>query len=103
VSDGTPTTFARARATLWRRVGAEVLLAGAEGSQIDRLSVPASALWFRLERPRGRDELVADLAEEFDARPADIADHVDGLIEQLSDRGWIRRVGRAEGPDGADG
>jgi Coenzyme PQQ synthesis protein D (PqqD) len=97
------TTFARAGATLWRRVGAEVLLAGLEGSQIDRLSVPASALWQRLERPLGREELVAALADDFGLVAADIADHVDGLIEQLAGRGWIRRVGGSEDPDGADG
>jgi Coenzyme PQQ synthesis protein D (PqqD) len=96
-------TFARADATLWRRVGAEVLLAGPEGSQIDRLSVPASALWHRLERPLGRDELVAALADDFGLATADVADHVDDLIEQLAGRGWIRRAGRVEDPDGADG
>jgi hypothetical protein len=78
-------------------VGPEVLLAGADGSGIDRLSVPASALWHRLERPLGREKLVTALADDLGVEPAEIADHVDGLIEQLSARGWIRAV---EGADG---
>jgi hypothetical protein len=97
VSGATRPAFARAGAALWRRVGPEVLLAGADGSGIDRLSVPASALWHRLERPLGREELVTALADDLAVEPAEIADHVDGLIEQLSARGWIRAV---EGADG---
>lgn len=97
MSGGASPAFARAGGTLWRRVGPEVLLAGADGSEIHRLSVPASALWLRLERPLGRDELVAALADEFDADAADIAPHVDRLLGELGTRGWVRPLDRADG------
>jgi hypothetical protein len=97
VSDVAQAAVARAGRALWRRVGPEVLLAAADGSQIDRLSVPASALWLRLERPLGRDRLIAALAEDFEADPADIAAHVDRLLEELGARGWVGPADRADG------
>lgn len=81
--------YARAEATLWRRVGDEVLVASPDGSEIERLSLPASAVWRLLERPLARDALTAALAAEFHSEIADIAGHVDRLVDELGARGWV--------------
>lgn len=97
MTEGARPAFGRVGAALWRRVGPEVLLAGLDGSEIDRLSVPASALWLLLERPLGREELVAALADEFDIEAGDIAGHVDRLLDELVTRGWLEPAERADG------
>lgn len=76
---------------LWRRVGDEVLVAGSDGSDVDRLSMTASAAWMLLEAPRTRRDLTTALAAEFVAPAEDIADHVDHLINVLEQRGWAIR------------
>jgi hypothetical protein len=74
---------------LTRRVGDEVLLARPEGSGVDRLSVPASALWLLLERPRTRADLIRALAADFEMGVDEMVGHADRLIRELESRGWI--------------
>jgi hypothetical protein len=64
--------FARAPSVLWRRVGAEVLLADPAGRDVERLSIPASASWLLLERPRPVAELTRLLADELSADAGEI-------------------------------
>jgi hypothetical protein len=87
-----PPVFARSTAALWRRVGDEVLLAAPDRSEIDRLSVPASAAWLLLERPQTRADLTEALAGKFEVVPTEIAEHVDRMVEELEARGWVVRA-----------
>jgi hypothetical protein len=77
---------------LWRRAGVEVLLAGPDGSEVDALSLPASAAWLLLERPRTLAELTDGLASRFAADRDEIADRVARLVDELEGRGWLARV-----------
>jgi hypothetical protein len=79
-------------AVLSRRVGDEMLLARLEGSGVDRLSVPASALWLLLDRPRTRADLIRALAADFEMGAEEMAEHVDQLIQELESSGWIWRA-----------
>jgi hypothetical protein len=86
------TTFVRTSDALWRRVGSEVLLASPEGPEVASLSVPASAAWLLLDRPRTTRELVESLALEFSVDTEEIRGRVDDLVQQLETRGWLVRV-----------
>jgi coenzyme PQQ synthesis protein D (PqqD) len=77
---------------LSRRVGDEVLLARPEGSGVDRLSIPASALWLLLERPRTRADLIRLLGADFEMGAEEMAGHIDRLIRELESSGWIARA-----------
>lgn len=81
--------YRRAPATLWRRVGDEVLLATPEGDDVDRLSAPAAAAWLLLEPPRTRDELTRAMAEELGAGKPEIEERIEDLLGQLAGRGWV--------------
>jgi hypothetical protein len=76
---------------LWRRVGNEVLLATPEASDIDRLSLPASAVWLLLDQPQSREVIERALAEEFEVSSQEISEHVTRLIQELEDRRWLVR------------
>jgi len=84
-------TYARSATALWRRVGAEVLLASPEGTGVESLSVPASAAWLLLERPRTAGDLAAALAGRFPSGSDGIERHVSKILEDLGSLGWIVR------------
>jgi hypothetical protein len=86
--------YVRTAAALWRRVGGEVLLAAPEGSEVERLSLPASAAWQLLDRPRTTAELTELLADEFATPRDEIGGRVLALLEELEAGGWLVRVGR---------
>jgi hypothetical protein len=88
--------YARSTTALWRRAGGEVLLARPEGSDVDGLSMPASAAWLLLERPLTLSELTGALAHEFSVGREEIAGHVVELVDQLEERGWLVRVSTRE-------
>jgi len=79
----------RSSHVLWRRIGEEVLVADAEGTDVSSLSAPASAAWMLLDRPRTREELVDELAARFGGSAPEIADRAERLIDQLEGRGWV--------------
>jgi hypothetical protein len=84
--------YARATGALWRRVGGEVLLATPEGPDVASLSVPASAVWLQLDRPRTTGELAESLAGDFSLEAREIRGRLDDLVQQLEARGWLVRV-----------
>lgn len=84
-------TFRRASYALWRRIGAEVLIADADGTDVSRLSPPASAAWLLLHRPRRHDDLVEELAVRFGDPISEVAGHVERLLDELEQRGWVAR------------
>lgn len=94
--------YARSTAVLWRRVGGEVLLAAPEGTDVDRLSLPASETWMLLERPRTPVEITDALARAFPADGVQIAARVEEILGQLEGRGWVARVDDGEGPTDGD-
>lgn len=81
-------------AVLWRRVGDEVLLAAPEDAGVYGLSIPASSLWFLLERPQTREDLTRSLAADFEMDPGETSRHVDRLIREMESAGWIVREHR---------
>jgi hypothetical protein len=85
-------TIARAPSVLWRRVGAEVLLADPAGRDVERLSIPASAGWLLLDRPRSVAELTGLLADELAADAGEIEDRVSALVDELRSDGWLVAV-----------
>jgi hypothetical protein len=90
--------YARSPTALWRRVGAEVLVAAPEGSEVDRLSLPASATWLFLERPRTAAALTRLLADEFPVPNEQIGERVRALLLELESGGWLVRS--SENPAG---
>jgi hypothetical protein len=90
--------IARAPSVLWRRVGAEVLLADPAGQDVERLSVPASATWLLLDRPRPMAELTRLLADELGADRDEIGDRVVALVDELRSHGWLEAVDAGSGP-----
>jgi hypothetical protein len=63
-----------------------------DGPQVDRLSIPASAAWLLLERPRTLRELTGALAEEFAVGRGEIGPRVEELVGELVSRGWLVRA-----------
>jgi hypothetical protein len=84
--------FVRASGALWRRVGGEVLLATPGAPEVSSLSVPASAAWLLLDRPRTTAELAEALAGEFSVDTDEIRGRVGDIVDQLEARGWLERV-----------
>jgi hypothetical protein len=90
--------FARAPSVLWRRVGAEVLLADPAGRDVERLSIPASASWLLLERPRPVAELTRLLADELSADASEIQERVTAIVDELRSHGWLVAADTDPGP-----
>lgn len=101
----TEPTVVRSSPALWRRVGAEVLLADPDGAEVERLSVPASAAWMLLERPRTMGELTRGVAAELGLPQDEVGAHVESVVAGLQTRGWLRRADGDEraGGDPGDG
>jgi hypothetical protein len=89
--------IARAPSVLWRRVGAEVLLADPAGQDVERLSIPASASWLLLDRPRPVAELTRLLADELATDAEEIEDRVVALVDELRSHGWLEAVDAGSG------
>jgi hypothetical protein len=89
---------ARAPSVLWRRVGAEVLLADPAGRDVERLSIPASASWLLLERPRSVPELTRLLADELSDDAGEIEARVAVLVDELRSHGWLVAADAGSGP-----
>ena len=87
-----PRTFRRTPRALWRRVGDEVLVADAEGSDVSSLSASASAAWLLLEEPRTREELIDGLVAGCELPAIEVAKHVDRMLHEFERREWVVRV-----------
>lgn len=87
----------------FQKMNDEVLVVDPRTREVHLLNATATRIWDLLERPRTREELVAALAEEFDA-PAEVlrADLVASLAE-LGAKGLVGVDAATGGErDGAD-
>jgi len=94
---GSSVRFRRSPSALFREVGPEVLLAAVERPGFDVLSGPATDVWDLLDRPQTLDELVASLADRYDAPRTSIETDVQRLLDELTRRGWIEEVSPSVG------
>jgi Coenzyme PQQ synthesis protein D (PqqD) len=83
------TMYQRSPCVLWRRVGVEVLVADADGSEVNTLSWPAAVAWMLLDRPRTRENLTEEMAVRLNASMEEIAEHVERVLAQLEERGLV--------------
>ena len=90
-----PVRYRRNDRVLWRRTGDGALLALPDEEGFERLSPSGAAVWELLAEPTTTPEVVAELAELFDASPDTIARDVDALLELLVRRGLIEGEGGA--------
>lgn len=84
--------FQRSPNALFRRVGGDIILATAEREDFDSLSSTASAAWELLDKPKGLDQLVNELALGYDLQPHSIVSDVAALLLDLLRRAWIEEV-----------
>lgn len=91
------TRFVRSSVALSRRVGGEVLLAAPDGTEIDRLSDSAGAVWSLLEEPMAVPALVTTLSEAYGVPEERIAADVEALLADLVRRGWVEEVAVDDG------
>ena len=84
--------FRRSPDALHRRVGGDVILATPHREDFDSLSSTASAAWELLDSPKGLDQLVNELALEYQMQPHAIVSDVAALLLDLLRRGWIEEV-----------
>ncbi|MGH6787844.1 MAG: HPr-rel-A system PqqD family peptide chaperone [Novosphingobium sp.] len=67
----------------------EAVVMDLDSGQFYSLSGTALAVWRLVDGARGRSELIAELADRFGTRPAEIAADVDAFLDELSDAGLI--------------
>ncbi len=70
-----------------------MVLTTAERSDVHALSLPASAAWLLLDRPRTLSEIADALADEFEVGRPEIDERVAGLVAELESAGWLVRGG----------
>lgn len=84
--------FRRSPKALFRRVGADVILATPGREDFDSLSGTAGAAWELLERPHNLGDLVNQLAAVYGMQPQTIVSDVAALVLDLLRREWIVEV-----------
>jgi Coenzyme PQQ synthesis protein D (PqqD) len=84
----------RTPAAVWRRCLDGVLAWGATMPEAVMLPVPGDVIWELLASPQSIAELVADLAERFDAPPELIEPDLRAFLTELAGRGLVDEVVR---------
>ncbi|HEV8565159.1 MAG TPA: PqqD family protein [Actinomycetota bacterium] len=84
-----PAHYRRADQVLWRRTGDGALLANPAEDGFERLSPTGAAVWELLGSPTTVAQVVAELAEVFEAPRGTIASDVSEIIEQFVGRGLV--------------
>lgn len=67
----------------------EIVVMRLDNGEFFSLEGTAAAAWRLIDGTRGREELVAALADQFDGAAADIAADVDEFLASLRDMGLI--------------
>ena len=79
----------RSRATFWRAGDFGVVVLGPDATEPVTLDGTGVAVWETLAEPRSIDDLVAMLAREFGADPAQVSADVRPLLERLDALGVV--------------
>ncbi|MDE2302811.1 MAG: HPr-rel-A system PqqD family peptide chaperone [Sphingomonadales bacterium] len=69
----------------------EVVVLHLESGEFYSLQGSARAIWEAIDGVASREALIAALAENFDAPPAEIAADVDRFLDRLSEAGLVAR------------
>jgi Coenzyme PQQ synthesis protein D (PqqD) len=48
------------------------------------------AIWGKIDGVRSRAEILAELAEEYDAQPTEIKADMDGFLDELASAGFVK-------------
>lgn len=82
-------TYARLDATVarWRMVGDSVVVMDLKNSAYFSVEGSVTAVWPRLEQGALLSDLANELAEEFDADPAQILADITAIVNDLAARG----------------
>ena len=70
----------------------EIVVMRLDNGEFFSLAGTAAAAWRLIDGKRGREELVAALAAQFDTPAADIAADVDDFLASLRDMGFVAVV-----------
>jgi hypothetical protein len=73
---------------LWRTAPGYLVLSTVDGVPIEVLG-PGADVWEALDRPRALDDIVGQLAPRYDVDPSRMTADVAGLLDQLSERGFV--------------
>lgn len=84
--------LARSPSVLWRRMQGAVLLLRPGEQEVVELAGSGVALWEALETPRTDDDLVGELARRYGTDVATVGPDTMAAVEDLLDRGVLRRV-----------
>jgi hypothetical protein len=83
--------FRRSERVLWRRTGADVVVALPDSAEVQRLSGGASAVWWALEEPGTAKALVDDLATSFGVASDTLEPEVSSCLDELVSFGLVER------------
>jgi hypothetical protein len=83
--------FRRSERVLWRRTGADVVVALPDSAEVQRLSGGASAVWWALEEPGTAKSMVEDLATSFGVASDALEPEVSACLEELVTIGLVER------------
>ena len=83
--------FRRSEHVLWRRTGADVVVALPDSAEVQRLSGGASAVWWALEEPGSAKSMVEDLATSFGVASDALEPEVSACLEELVTIGLVER------------
>jgi hypothetical protein len=90
--DGDEVAYRRSSGVLSRRVGEEVIVAGAEGDPY-LLSGTGLIIWNLLTTPRTVPQLVGELSAAYGAPPAAVGSDVLPFLAELVSRGLVDEIG----------
>ena len=81
-----------AKQVLWKSVDDEIVIVDSKKDDYSFLNGTAGALWHLIEKNYSVDEIVQELAGEYDAPPAQIKSDSLKLLKELRDVGLIEEA-----------
>jgi hypothetical protein len=76
---------------VFREMSGEAVLVNLASGTYFGLDGVGTRIWQLLSQQKGKEEVVAALVQEYDVEESKVAGDVDALLQQLLDKGLVRR------------
>ena len=70
----------------------EVVIVSLDQGKFFSLKDTGLVIWQKIDGTRTREHIVAELAEEYDASPEELARDLDGFLAEVIEAGFVRKI-----------